>query len=71
MQTKSDSILPNGPYVGIQKSPDVWVRVALAALPGLATESDWNADIKYFHNYMREWLVGGSESNVPQHHFSF
>ena len=51
---------PDGPYVGMQKSPNVGLRIAPSLLPGVIIESGWSEGIRDLHNDMREWLVGGN-----------
>lgn len=50
----------DGPYVGMQKSPNVGVRIAPSPLPGFIIESSWSEGIRDLHNDMREWLVGAN-----------
>ncbi|RHZ70304.1 hypothetical protein CDV55_105377 [Aspergillus turcosus] len=55
-----DYTFPDGPMVGVLKSPNVAVDVPNAIMPRIVVESGWSESLDYLQNDAREWLVGGN-----------
>ncbi|GIC92857.1 uncharacterized protein Aud_009332 [Aspergillus udagawae] len=56
----SDYVFPDGPFVRIQKSPNVAFNVPNAIMPRIVVESGWSESLDELREFAGVWLVGGN-----------